>query len=347
VTTQTATARDRGVDTLRGLAIVLMVAANAAPGTLVEPYPLWYKVLSSLAAPLFVTISGLMVCFTARTRGYPFSHYIKRGALVLLAAALLDLLVWLMVPATSFDVLYLIGISLPLAYLAARAGGWVPWVLAAAVFAATPFLQSLLGYCDYPVEIYFFEESTFADCIPCAIATHYLVDGWFPLFPWLGFAFVGAGLAGVRDRGLQQSWWFPVVGLVLLAGGVALWISSPGEMLSREGYAELFYPSPAGFMPAVTGFIFLAFWAVSVVRLPKLLDPVWALGEVSITIYVAHLALIGYVVEKFFEPSGMCALAVHYTWIMALMLALAYGLRAYRKRGGRPRNSFLRMFAGG
>jgi len=335
------------VDTLRGFAIILMVAANAAPGTLVEPYPLWYKIVSSLAAPLFVTISGLMVCYTARTRGYPFRHYLVRGGLVLLAAMLLDLLVWLMVPGSSCDVLYLIGLSLPLAYLAARAGGWVPWLLAAGVFAATPFMQAWLGYCDYPVEIYFFKESTLADCIPCAILTHYVVDGWFPLFPWLGFAFVGSGLAGVRAQGLQKRWWFALAGLVLLVAGSALWLYAPGAMLSREGYAELFYPAPAGFMPAVTGFIFLAFWAVSVVSLPNCLDPVWALGEISITIYVLHLALIGYVVEKYFEPGGMGSLGVHYAWIMALMLAVAYGLRSYRKRSGRPRNPFLRMFVGG
>lgn len=344
---QNLPARDRGVDTLRGLAIILMVAANAAPGTLVEPYPLWYKIVSSLAAPLFVTISGLMVCYTASTRGCPFRHYLVRGGLILLAAVLLDLLVWLMVPGTSCDVLYLIGLSLPLAYLAARAGGWGPWLLAALVFVATPFMQGWLGYCDYPVELYFFEESTLADCIPCAILTHYVVDGWFPLFPWLGFVFVGAGLAGVCALGLQKRWWFALAGLVLLVAGSALWIHSPGAMLSRDGYAELFYPAPAGFMPAVTGFIFLAFWVVSVVSLPRWLDPVWALGEVSITIYVLHLALIGYVVEKYFEPAGMGSLGVHYTWIMALMLAAAYGLRSYRKRGGRPRNPFLRMFVGG
>ena len=49
-------------------------------------------------------------------------------------------------PFVGVDVLYLIGVAIPLAYLAARAPLWSAAAVTGAILGATPFLQQWLGY---------------------------------------------------------------------------------------------------------------------------------------------------------------------------------------------------------
>ena len=107
-------ARDDGIDALRGLAIVTMVASHLARELLVQPHPLALRAYGSLAAPLFVTLAGLMVAQTCSAKGYPLGHYIRRGGLILLLAAAVDLGLWGLYPMVGVDVLYLIGVAVPL-----------------------------------------------------------------------------------------------------------------------------------------------------------------------------------------------------------------------------------------
>ena len=60
--------RDLSVDLLRGLAIAVMVAANLVPFLLVPPAPFWLRVIASVAAPLFIFLSGMMVALSFRMK---------------------------------------------------------------------------------------------------------------------------------------------------------------------------------------------------------------------------------------------------------------------------------------
>jgi len=146
-------ARDATLDVARGLAIFMMVAANLAATALEEPHPFWFRLYGSFAAPLFVLLSGMMVAYTTRLKGYGLRHFAARGAVVIAIAALLEVLIWRYCPFLSGDVLYLIGVLLPIARLAIGLSTGVRWMIAAGIFLATPVLQSLLGYVDYPTEI--------------------------------------------------------------------------------------------------------------------------------------------------------------------------------------------------
>ena len=95
----------------------MMVAANLAkpqPAFFCGHTHFWFRLYGSFAAPLFVLLSGMIVAYTARRKGHGLGHFRARGAMMILVAALLEVLIWKFYPFLSVDVLYLIGVSLPL-----------------------------------------------------------------------------------------------------------------------------------------------------------------------------------------------------------------------------------------
>jgi len=109
--------RDLTIDILRGLAIFTMLCANAIGYvTPSSEHPVWIKFYGSFAAPLFILLAGYMASMGLVQKGYPFSYYMKRGLMVILTAVVIDTLIWEILPFTTFDVLYVIGFSLPLIY---------------------------------------------------------------------------------------------------------------------------------------------------------------------------------------------------------------------------------------
>jgi uncharacterized membrane protein len=76
------------VDAVRGLAILLMIPANLSP-YFAEPHPLWYRVLGSCAAPLFISVSAGMVVLGAHN--HSLAYYCRRGGWVVLIGAFIDI----------------------------------------------------------------------------------------------------------------------------------------------------------------------------------------------------------------------------------------------------------------
>ena len=69
------------VDFLRGIAIMLMIPANLSP-YYAEPHAMWYRFMSSLAAPMFISLSAGMVVLNSEK--HHFDYYLMRGAAVML-----------------------------------------------------------------------------------------------------------------------------------------------------------------------------------------------------------------------------------------------------------------------
>ncbi len=229
-----------------------MIAANLAAPVLAEPHPFWLRVYGSFAAPLFVILSGMMVAYGTSRHAHTLRHFAARGAALVAIASLLDVFVWDNYPLLSMDVLYLLGLSLPLAYLTVRIDSRVRWLIIAAVFLGTPLLQQLLGYADFPKEVSFARGSR-AALAPTDFIHHWLIDGWFPLFPWLGFAIFGVQLAEIRSSfaavDIRRASSVAVfIGLALLAGGIVIWCLLQGDLLVRaEAIARLFLPADVRF----------------------------------------------------------------------------------------------------
>ena len=72
--------RNRSIDMIRGFAIVAMMAANLLGVVLADPAPFALRLVSSLAAPLFIILSGFMVSLTADRHNFRYFVF-NRGEL--------------------------------------------------------------------------------------------------------------------------------------------------------------------------------------------------------------------------------------------------------------------------
>lgn len=337
------------IDILRGLAIFIMVPANMAPSVYAEPHAFWFRLVSSFAAPTFIAISGLMIALTSIKRRYGWKHYLVRGALLLLVAAFVDILIIKVAPFLSYDVLYLIGIACPLTYLFMRLPRLYQSSLIALIFLATPVLQARFGYIDYPGDVILWGDTVGArQASPTwsGALRRLLIDGWFPLFPWLGLSFAGAmmgQLLHAPGRGGDRG---PLAcAAVLLVVGIVAWRVHPGPMHNRQGFSELFYPPTLGFILTAWGVVWALLWMVRKAPRSLIFEPLIWLGQCSLLMYVVHLAIIAYVLEPIFSEQPLSTfLAVNVATVCALV-AIAAAVR-HIKRAWPARPYLVRFLLG-
>ena len=343
--------RDKTIDILRGLAILIMIAANSSATIYAEPHPFWFRCLSSVAAPLFITLSGMMVRFSQSRKDYPFKHFLKRGFMLIIVAAFLDVAAWQMYPFTSFDVLYIIGLSAPIAFLFGRIRKAIlQWSLLGAVFLLTPVLQHLFGYTAYPSEFNF--DGTYYLVVEnqTGVLNHLFIDGWFPVFPWLGFSLLGVMLARYRwpDEGNRSfcNTKIPLVAFAFLFGGILLKIVLPVQLYTREGFGEVFYPPTVGFCVYTVGIILALLSAFDAVGGSKLFQPLATIGRSALFLYVLHVFAINYILSVYWKGLNGSRFALLWLCFAVLIGAIAYGL-AFLKANWRPRPWFFRFLMGG
>lgn len=282
--------RSHAIDALRGAAIVSMFAANLAGPCLLPPHPLWLRIYGSFAAPSFVFLAGMMTSMAGREGALP--RLLKRSLLLLALAAGIDLLCWGIDPFETFDVLYLLGLALPIAGLCLRLGPLLHLLLAATILALTPWLHRALGYGPLlPDHLAY----------PWPAWRRLLVDGWFPLFPWLGVALLGGAVGRLKPLAAPRRRWLAPLGASLaLAGAVAWWLAPP-TLVTRSGYSELFYPPSPQYLALALGAVLLALALFDWLERHYTLAWLVVLGRSSLLLYVSHVALIAFVLDEWFE----------------------------------------------
>ncbi len=356
------TARDTTIDILRGIAILTMVCANAAAYILRTPHPLGIRLYGTWAAPLFIVLAGLMVAFTQQHKNYHFSHYLQRGGLLLLTACLFDMFCFGGYPLLGFDVLYLIAISIPLAFWFHKLKVLPQYAIVTAIIILTPILQKWLGYNpEMPTAIPLFPgEEAVSFSLP-TVVKHWLIDGWFPLFPWLGFSFIGVILAQLRAE--FTSFVHPrflLAGVISLLIGLATWFTelkhlttatnlSPYvplfafEKLAIRGgeteyYSEMFYPPTIGYCLVALGLILLLFFLVDWrPRLP-IYQPLALLGQCSLFMYLLHYSLVYHVIDRLVpeESLPMGQFLLVYLAFMVFLVAVAAGVSWLKQKWHKP-----------
>jgi uncharacterized membrane protein len=344
--------RDIPVDLLRGLAITIMVGANLIPFLLQPPAPFWLRLAASAAAPLFIFLSGMMVALSCRMKNHTLSYFILRGGFVVVIAALLDILVRGSVPLIDIDVLYLIGLSLPLAYAFLSLSFRVRAGIIVAILAATPLLQHFAGYSHLPLQVPLFViVQGGATPGAMAIICQWLIDGWFPIFPWLALSLLGAQAGTFRWKGntivsFAQPKLIVLAGSILVLGAV-FWYLMPGASLTRFGYVELFYPPTVEFLFFITGLIFCLFAvADSLPVANRIFDPLRALGECSLAIYILHT----FVIEVCISPLNLQVPVLTYlagAFILIGTMVLAADLIRYIRQNFRTSSFVIRVLIGG
>ena len=330
--------RDQSVDLLRGLAIAIMVAANLIPFLLVPPAPFWLRVIASVAAPLFIFLSGMMVALSFRLKKHTFTYFLLRGSFVIILGALLDLVARGAVPFLDFDVLYLIGISLPLAFLFLQLDVRKRMLVFLSVIVVAPLAQAFFGYSGLPLQVPLMPVFAGSALPPATdVLRQLLIEGWFPLFPWLAVALLGAHAGTFRwqEKSIRS---FADRNLALLGGGTlaigaVFWYLMPGPALTPYGYVELFYPPTMEFLLFITGLILCLFIAADwLVTTRRLFEPLQILGQCSLVIYVVQTLIIELLIRPLQLQVELPLYLAGSLIFIAAMIMLACMIRSLRLR---------------
>jgi uncharacterized membrane protein len=344
------------VDFLRGIAIMLMIPANLSP-YYAEPHVMWYRFMSSLAAPMFISLSAGMVILNSQK--HPFSYFLTRGAAVMLIGVFLDTLLWRILPFASVDVLYVIGLGIPLIYLVHRQTIGVLIASGGIMMIGGPLLQTLVGYNAKVLEIKF--SAIYLPEFSRVIAS-WFVDGYFPLLPWLGYALIGASLFKYVSQSENKGNTAPlfIVGLILLgAGSLLLFVptciihnlTNGGILASREGYSEIFYPPTYGFLFFSNGTVL-----VQVALFMRVKQGFWNgiptfFGRHAMLVYISHQALGEYGLKPLLAGMNLERVSDAYAFLVInilifVIVAVLCKIADLIKKAHPPRNVFLQIILG-
>lgn len=343
------------IDTLRGLAIILMVPANLAP-YLAEPHSMLYRILGSFAAPTFIMLSAGMVIL--RGEKHDLGYYFKRGMIVVGIGVLIDVLLWRIFPFTSIDVLYLIGFSMPLLYLLRRSDSRELLYISIILILATYIVQLFFGYNTVPLEVYF--DDLWTPSIG-RILQSWFIDGWFPIFPWLGYAFIGAlFFRTLFAEGTGTSHHFLLLGAGLtLVGFILLFVPLPfirniadGTILAtRSGYSEIFYPPTFAYVFTSIGIVVLSSTVLRRMDLSPAHSILGFFGRHSMMVYILHQVLGSLVLLPIIESHGMETIesgpvfTVVNIVMLLLIAAICYGIQILKHRFP-PRSTIMQVLVG-
>jgi len=310
--------RIREIDILRGFAIFVMVIANFSPYFVNSPNE-FLRLIYTFAAPLFVSITGYLAYLNHEAKNYNWEYYFKRGSLLIISYSLLEVLLYKSFPLFSFDVLYLIGISTILFPLLVKIWKklniWIIFI----IFLFTMYLQKWYNpnITEYPIGQKFELVQFFS-----GLVKHSLIDGWFPIFPWIGIFMLGFAIYEYRELIKKTFLLWPLFFLVL-----SVILVNTNKVL-REGYAELFYPPDIIFILWVISFlslsfslVFYNFWSKTIFK-----SYLEIIGKSSLFFYIFHLIMVEMVFSKIFIAKEDSYIFLFLSWGINLVLMGFIGL---------------------
>ena len=354
--------RIRAFDLARGLAVVFMIGVHVlwhwgAPDTWTSPIG---QVISFLggptAAPVFMFLMGASLAFSSRTS---FRSLAVRGLWLVWLGYLLNVLrgvipaylglqsglvtadqiapftlPWL---ATTVDVHHMAGLSL-IAIGALRSTtrrGWIWLALAAAVVLAGPFLRGL-------------EFGTPLLDAPLTPILSGAPNVYYAVVPWIAFPLVGAVFGALIARAADQSARIrlfragALVGLVLCATGVGLFVASPPAF-----DVNTYWRMPPAYFVAITGLVLVWLYACDLavrhIRPNAAFSFLYGWSGRVIAIYFTHWLVVGWGVGVFgfrSQPLAGALIGIVVAIVAtALLSRFAVGLETPRwlERMGRER----------
>lgn len=283
-------ARFREIDSLRGLAVLLMVMVHAAatwnPHNSAQSTWIAYLVagLGGLAAPLFVTIFGWGL---VRSKSTTNGNIIKATILLLL-----QLLVNLFSPHL-FDpltpgILSLFALLILIKPLIVNmANNNISFLVFSVsiflIYGLSSFIYNIQGTSDW--------DSRVSTNNLTILVSHLFLTGTYPLFPWITFAVVGAFLGSSITEGGKT---LPRNNTTLLLIIIGMSYCLVSLILANEEGSVWAHPTKGAylnFFPANIGFMIgsmtgvLIFWLIIQELQISLFE---YCGRLSLTIYVLH-----------------------------------------------------------
>jgi uncharacterized membrane protein len=350
--------REISIDTIRGIAIFIMLGANVLGYvTLCEYHPLWFDLVSSFAAPLFILVSGYMVAVNSAKKHTSISYFLLRGGMLTLTAVIVDSLIWHYVPFAAFDVLYVMGLGVPVVFLLSKKSIRLRIGFVAAVLLITVILQNFLEYRPFPLEIIFSSpDADYSDYSIFTVIKAFLYDGWFPVFPWIALPVLGSIFAHFRQKTANN---FANIKILLtgclltLAGFVWLYLAYTSghpfdKLFKRAPYGEMFYPATLPFLIGVSGICLLVFALADKTRGLIKWNPFVIFGQTSLFNYIMHTAIISYIISPYFKKDLQ---PLNIGWaVYALLVIVSFlfscGVMAMKKKL-KTKSFFFNFYFGG
>lgn len=317
-----------GIDVLRGVAVLLMIEQHLgvwlwqgpAKGETVANYPglLTFNALGGGAAPLFVSLAGMGSAMLLHKPGAKDLDLtiIRRGLVLMGFGYLLSFITPSWFTWRSWFVLHLMGAGMIMTPALRRMPTWSLYALALAVLTITPFFQEFLQTPSLSNQrMAAWAVAPKGDSPGVVIEGGHLrmalIEGHFPIFPWLAFFIVGFGtgrhLSGHTSKGEP-----PKLRYLLTTGAIALGlggllaalhyglhIADDGVLLRATKVNVPFYPSSPSFILLLIGAIHLA--SSGTIALERKLQrgeskvrltsshPLVTLGRASLTLLLFHV----------------------------------------------------------
>jgi uncharacterized membrane protein len=318
--------RNIWIDFIRSIAIIIMIIANSAAVIGNKEYSYFFRIICSLAAPLFVLLSG--ISFSVSSKYQSTSHTKTRSALYLLiTASCIDLFIWQSPPFYTFDVLYIIafGIFLNIFLNHKTLVYFLSFILLSIGLAV--YLQVVLPYRFEMQEISLqnIVDMNIRDYIMSSIR-YMFVDGWFPIFPWICLPIIGTLI--IKYQPIYQSnklyvYMFSLFALLVSIYGL---ITASSIVPLRNGYVELFYPASYLIFILVCSGALLFFTNTFHNKTSNTFINYFSMiGKYSLFIYIIHIAIIHFVLDVFFnslDASSFAVVMVIFTVSLYVIIAM-------------------------
>lgn len=285
------------LDYLRAFAILIMIFANASPycffGVRIIPA---IRIFFSVAAPIFIFLLGYTFALNNERRPN-LSRQRMRSIQILSIAVFIDVIVWRITPFCTFDVLYLIGFSsFTLIYIKRIKSLSILSIITLIIFVIHIYLIRTVNYRfdnNDSITIYFDSIQLFLK----NSTTRFILDGWFPFFPWFAIALIGYITYSTKPN-INNQRIFGALCLVATIVFISLF-NFKNIQLPRNGYLEIFYPVSIAlifFLLAISSA--LALLISSNFKLSNYpLHYLQIFGQYSLFIYLLHTVIIAWILK--------------------------------------------------
>ena len=299
--------RFNSLDVWRGIAIIIMIFANSSAYALSQPHFILIRLFFSLAAPLFIFMSGFSYTISKKNSSNKIKYL--SGLYVIITATLVDLFIWRIIPFSTFDVLYILGIGIIINTIIKNLNWKFKIFFLITIFCFYLYIIHKLNYRFEVFEIDILNlNNNFISLIQQSNPfKRFIIDGWFPVFPWLGLIVLGTVFAEKRTVIIKHYKIGIVIGVLMTFIGVIFIISNPIIQSERNNYLELFYPPSIYFILLSIGMSILVGINISLNKLGdnficRLLSK---FGRKSLFIYILHCFIIQYLIKDNFSDLNL------------------------------------------
>jgi uncharacterized membrane protein len=303
--------RRHGLDALRGLAVFLMIEQHVGiwlwkgpePGKSIVDYPLLvgFNALGGGAAPLFVCLAGVgSALFAATGRARCDRTMVRRGLVLMLFGLALNLATPSWFSWGSWFVLHMMGFAMALAPVWRRMSTSALLSLCAIVLVATVAAQLWL---ETPTML---DNKRMRDLtLGGGMFRLALVEGQFPIFPWLTFYLAGF----VAGRWIRADRPWPIIAMAMgfiALGGLGnllykglVWSGTLSPEVMRVLFRAFglhlgFFPASIAIVGLLLGGALLLVGAMTWwerTRPLTAVNPLVTMGRVSLTLLMLHVPL--------------------------------------------------------